>query len=121
MQEESSSESFFAIFSLLETKLDPKHVKDIVTSAVDVENEFITEALSVDLLGMNAKLMTQYIQYTADRLLEMLGVETNYNVPLPFDFMNLQSLTGKTNFFEKRVGEYQTTTEREEFTLDADF
>ena len=109
------------LYSLLETKLDPKKVKEIVTSAVDVENEFITKALSVGLLGMNSQLMTQYIQYTADRLLEMLGVETIYNVSLPFDFMNLQSLTGKTNFFEKRVGEYQTTTSREEFSLDADF
>ncbi len=95
------------LYSKLEEKLPTEEVYKIVEDAVACENEFITEALSVDLLGMNTLLMTQYIKYTADYLLGMLNLPKLYNVSLPFDFMHMQSLTGKTNFFEKRVGEYQ--------------
>ena len=72
-----------------------------------MEKEFICDALPVDLIGMNSRLMSQYIEFVADRLLVALGNEKTYNVPNPFDWMELISLQGKTNFFEKRVGEYQ--------------
>ena len=95
------------LYSMLDNKLSHDEVYEIVKDAVECENYFVTEALSVDLLGMNTALMTQYIKYTADYLLGMLNIPPMYNVSLPFDFMHMQSLTGKTNFFEKRVGEYQ--------------
>ena len=109
------------LYSKLEKKLETSEVHKIVESAVQCENEFITESLSVSLLGMNCDLMTQYIKYTADFLLGMLGVPKLYNVSLPFDFMEMQSLTGKTNFFEKRVGEYQKAGGGYEFSADDDF
>jgi ribonucleoside-diphosphate reductase beta chain len=74
---------------------------------VEIEKEFVTDALPVNLIGMNAKLMQQYIEFVADRLLVELGNEKIYNATNPFDFMEMISLQGKTNFFEKRVGEYQ--------------
>merc|ERR1712007_118524 len=98
--------------------------------AVDVGRKFICEALSCDLVGMNSDLMTQYIEFVADRLLTALGHPKLYDASNPFDWMELISLQGKTNFFEKRVGEYQkagvmtATTDQEEakgFSLDADF
>ena len=95
------------LYSMLEQKLEVEEVYKIIKDAVECENDFITNALSVDLLGMNTTLMTQYIKFTADYLLDMLNIPKLYNVSLPFDFMHMQSLTGKTNFFEKRVGEYQ--------------
>jgi ribonucleotide reductase beta subunit family protein with ferritin-like domain/thiol-disulfide isomerase/thioredoxin len=82
-------------------------VIDIVTEAVAIEKAFICEALSVDLIGMNARLMAQYIEFVADHLLTTLGVGKVYETPNPFDWMELISLSGKTNFFERRVGEYQ--------------
>jgi ribonucleotide reductase beta subunit family protein with ferritin-like domain len=81
-------------------------VQDIVKEAVDIETEFICEALPCRLIGMNSKLMTQYIEFVADRLLLQLGCDKLYNSPNPFDFMELISIEGKTNFFEKRVSEY---------------
>jgi len=99
----------------------------IITDAVAIEKEFVTDALPVNLIGMNAKLMQQYIEFVADRLLVELGNEKVYNAMNPFDFMEMISLQGKTNFFEKRVGEYQKagvlTKDKEgaKFSLDADF
>ncbi len=108
-------------------KLPRKTVEKIITDAVEIEKEFVTDALPVNLIGMNAKLMQQYIEFVADRLLVELGNEKVYNATNPFDFMDMISLQGKTNFFEKRVGEYQkagvmnTNKEGNKFALDADF
>jgi ribonucleoside-diphosphate reductase beta chain len=92
------------------------------------KKEFICEALPVRLIGMNSDLMSQYIEFVADRLLVELGLDKEYNVSNPFDFMDMISLQGKTNFFEKRVGEYQKagvlnkgTEESSGFSLDAEF
>ncbi len=108
-------------------KLDPKVITDIIVDAVDMEKEFVTEALPVGLIGMNAELMCQYIEFVADRLLMEVGCEKQYGSSNPFDFMELISLQGKTNFFEKRVGEYKkagVTSDQDEtpkFSLDEDF
>ena len=91
----------------LKNKLDKKQVAAIITDAVTIEKEFVTDALPVKLIGMNAAMMSQYIEFVADRLLLELGCAKVYNVQNPFDFMEMISLQGKTNFFEKRVGEYQ--------------
>lgn len=95
------------LFNHLNSKPDPAAVLAIITEAVAIECEFLTEALPVALLGMNAKLMVQYIEFVADRLLLSLGNKKHYNSTNPFDFMESISLAGKTNFFEKRVGDYQ--------------
>lgn len=91
----------------LVNKLPVERVTQIITDAVEVEKEFVTDALPVGLIGMNAGLMSQYIEFVADRLLVELQCPKVYNVTNPFDFMEMISLQGKTNFFEKRVGEYQ--------------
>ena len=91
----------------LVNRLPKSTVVEIITEAVNIEKEFVTDALPVNLIGMNSDLMTQYIEFVADRLLVELGNEKIYNVTNPFDFMEMISLQGKTNFFEKRVGEYQ--------------
>lgn len=98
----------------------------IIGDAVKCEKKFVTDSLPVNLLGMNATLMCEYIEYVADHLLKSMGVEPIYGAGNPFDFMEAISLEGKTNFFEKRVGEYQkagvmSPKEDREFTLDADF
>ncbi|ROW12257.1 hypothetical protein VMCG_00381 [Cytospora schulzeri] len=95
------------LFSHLRNRPSKQRVQDIITDAVVIEKEFLTEALPCGLLGMNAKLMQQYIEFVADRLLVALGNEKVYKSSNPFDFMENISLGGKTNFFEKRVGEYQ--------------
>lgn len=82
-------------------------IKEIIVDALDIEREFVTESLPVSLIGMNAKLMTQYLEFVTDRLLVEFGCEKEYDVVNPFDFMEMISLEGKTNFFEKRVSEYQ--------------
>lgn len=107
-------------------KLSKDTIKTIITDAVDIEKEFVTDSLPVSLIGMNAKLMSQYIEFVADRLLMELGNEKVYHSENPFDFMELISLQGKTNFFEKRVGEYQksgvsTGNEGQVFKLDEEF
>jgi ribonucleoside-diphosphate reductase beta chain len=108
-------------------KLPKKTVETIIRDAVEIEKEFVTDALPVNLIGMNAKLMQQYIEFVADRLLMELGNEKIYHAANPFDFMDMISLQGKTNFFEKRVGEYQKAgvmtqnKETNKFSLDADF
>ncbi len=95
------------LYSQLAEKLDPQKVTDIIVNAVEIEKEFVTDALPVRLIGMNSTLMCQYIEFVADRLLVSLGCNKHYNATNPFDFMELISLQGKTNFFEKRVAEYQ--------------
>ena len=110
----------------IQNKFPEQKVVEIIADAVKIEQEFVTDALPVDLIGMNAKLMSQYIEFVADRLLVALGCQRIYNVTNPFDFMEMMSLQGKTNFFEKRVAEYQKAgvmgkEEDQKFTLDEDF
>ncbi|KAK0748869.1 ribonucleotide reductase [Apiosordaria backusii] len=95
------------LFSHLNNRPSKQVIEDIIRDAVQIEQEFLTEALPCALLGMNANLMKQYIEFVADRLLVALGNEKIYRSTNPFDFMENISLGGKTNFFEKRVGEYQ--------------
>lgn len=95
------------LFSHLKKRPSKQLVQDIITEAVKIEQEFLTEALPCALLGMNSTLMKQYIEFVADRLLVALGNSKFYNATNPFDFMENISLAGKTNFFEKRVGDYQ--------------
>ncbi|KAL3869976.1 hypothetical protein ACJMK2_042596 [Sinanodonta woodiana] len=114
------------MFSHLVNKPSKAKIYDIITDAVKIEQEFLTEALPVNLIGMNCELMKRYIEFVADRLLKELGCEKFYNSENPFDFMEHISLEGKTNFFEKRVGEYQkmgvmSGSGHRAFTLDADF
>ncbi len=91
----------------LVNKLSEDQVRSIILDAVEIEKEFILEALPVRLIGMNSELMSQYIEFVADRLLSELGCKKEYNSVNPFDFMDMISIQGKTNFFEKRVAEYQ--------------
>lgn len=95
------------LFSHLKNRPSKQLIQDIIIDAVQIEQEFLTEALPCGLLGMNANLMKQYIEFVADRLLLALGNDKYYRSTNPFDFMENISLGGKTNFFEKRVGEYQ--------------
>ena len=95
------------LFNMLENKPSQETVHLIIKNAVEIEKEFITEALPVSLIGMNSNMMSQYIEYVADHLLVALGCKKLYNTPNPFDWMELISMQGKTNFFEKRVGDYQ--------------
>lgn len=90
-------------------KLTDERIREIICGALEIEKEFILEALPVRLIGMNSDLMSQYLEFVADRLLVSLNVPKVYNVENPFDFMQNIALQGKTNFFEKRVGEYQKT------------
>lgn len=95
------------LFSHLKNRPEPEVVEKIITQAVTIEKEYFTDALPISLLGMNCGLMCQYVEFVADRLLLSLGNEKVYNVTNPFDFMENISLAGKTNFFEKRVSDYQ--------------
>jgi ribonucleoside-diphosphate reductase beta chain len=107
----------------IQNKVTPERIKEIICSAVDIERTFITESLPVSLIGMNDKLMQQYIEYVADFWLVELGCQKVYNSENPFDFMEMLSLQNKSNFFEKRVAEYQKTSDKEiDFDkLDEDF
>jgi ribonucleoside-diphosphate reductase beta chain len=110
----------------VENKLSKDQVKQIILDAVEIEKEFILDALPVKLIGMNSDLMSQYIEFVADRLLQELGNEKIYNASNPFDFMDMISIQGKTNFFEKRVAEYQkagvmSSKEDQAFSLDEEF
>merc|ERR1711879_1022044 len=118
------------LYNMLQHRLPEDVVHGIVRGAVNAERRFICEALPCDLIGMNSELMTRYIEFVADRLLTALGHAKLFGASNPFDWMELISLQGKTNFFEKRVGEYQkagvmsATADQEEakgFSLDADF
>ena len=113
---------------LLYKKLIKKVRKDkfyeIVKEAVEIEKEFITSALPCRLIGMNDIMMSQYIEFVADRLIVQMGYEAIYNASNPFEFMEMISIEGKTNFFEKRVGEYALATKDKEeniFDMDAEF
>lgn len=96
----------------IKDKVSEERIKEIICSAVDIERVFITESLPVSLIGMNSKLMAQYIEYVADFWLQQLGCSKVYNAVNPFDFMDMISLQGKANFFEKRVGEYKKSTDK---------
>ena len=116
------------LYNMLEGKLSTERIQEIIGDAVAIEKEFVSDSLPVDLIGMNSKLMCQYIEFVADRLLVALGYHRLYNATNPFDFMELISLQGKTNFFEKRVGEYQKagvmgngSKEAHSFNTDAEF
>ena len=95
------------LFKHLKNKPKDSEIYELINGAVQFEQEFITEALPVSLIGMNANMMKEYIEFVADRLLMELGLSPLYNSQNPFDWMELISLQGKTNFFEKRVAEYQ--------------
>jgi ribonucleoside-diphosphate reductase beta chain len=111
----------------LVNKVPKARIREIIVDALNIEREFITESLPVSLIGMNAALMTQYLEFVADRLLVELGCDREYNTSNPFDFMDMISLQGKTNFFEKKVAEYQksgvmnTDSEAQKISFDADF
>ena len=110
----------------LVNKLPKETVTKIITDAVEIEKEFITDAIPVKLIGMNSDLMKQYIEFVADRLLGELDCPKVYNTSNPFDFMDMISIQGKTNFFEKRVAEYQkagvmSDSSKQNFSLDEDF
>lgn len=118
------------LYSLLRKKLHSETVEQIVHEAVEIETEFVCDALPCDLIGMNAALMSLYIKFVADRLLVALGEQKKYNVENPFDWMEFISLQGKANFFERRVGDYQKASVMSNlkngdknyiFTLDEDF
>ena len=109
------------LFSKLEKKPKRAKILDILKDAVEIEKEFICEALPCKLIGMNSKLMSQYIEFVADRLLVQLGYTKHYKTANPFDFMEMISLEGKTNFFEKRVGDYSLSSGQksdEAFSMD---
>lgn len=112
----------------LVNKLPKERVTEIIVDAVEIEKEFVTDAIPVRLIGMNADLMKQYIEFVADRLLGELGCDKVFGSSNPFSFMEMISLQGKTNFFEKRVGEYQKAgvmssndKESTQFSIEADF
>ncbi|SDZ85248.1 ribonucleoside-diphosphate reductase beta chain [Flavobacterium gillisiae] len=111
----------------LVNKVPKERIRGIIVDALNIEREFITESLPVSLIGMNAVLMTQYLEFVADRLLVELGCNREYNTTNPFDFMDMISLQGKTNFFEKKVAEYQksgvmnTDGDAQKISFDADF
>jgi ribonucleoside-diphosphate reductase beta chain len=116
-----------AIYSLLENKLDFETIKEIVQDAVEIEKEFIIDSIPCRLIGMNSELMSTYIEFVADRLCLQLGYSKIYGASNPFDFMEMISLEGKTNFFEKRVMDYSKAnigtdgTDFHNFSLDAEF
>lgn len=119
------------LYSMLQNKLSVERVTSIIREAVEIEKEFVTDALPVSLIGMNADLMAQYIEFVSDRLLVALGCPKTFNAVNPFDWMEIISLPGKTNFFEKRVGDYQKSglmaglnkesASEHRFKLDEDF
>ena len=112
------------LYSKLVRKLPKKKVVEIISEAVEIEKEFITEAIPCRMIGMNAKLMTQYIEFTADRLLLQLGYDKIYNSANPFDFMELISIESKVNFFERTNSEYalaNKTVTKDIFEFNADF
>jgi ribonucleoside-diphosphate reductase beta chain len=110
----------------LENRVSEERIHEIISSALKIEKEFITESLPVDLIGMNCNLMKQYLEFVADRLLVDLGCSKLYNSENPFDFMQNIALQNKTNFFEKRVAEYAKANVgggelRHELDFDEDF
>jgi ribonucleoside-diphosphate reductase subunit M2 len=114
------------LYSKMVNKLHESRIAEIITNAVEIEKEFVVDALPVELIGMNSELMSEYIEFCADRLLNALGCRKVYWTMNPFEWMEMISLQGKTNFFEKRVGEYAKSgvgmsAEDRLFVIDADF
>eukprot|EP00571_Detonula_confervacea_P013073 CAMPEP_0172310740 /NCGR_PEP_ID=MMETSP1058-20130122/12663_1 /TAXON_ID=83371 /ORGANISM="Detonula confervacea, Strain CCMP 353" /LENGTH=408 /DNA_ID=CAMNT_0013023675 /DNA_START=30 /DNA_END=1256 /DNA_ORIENTATION=- len=114
------------LYSKMVNKLPESRIVEIITNAVEIEKEFVVDALPVELIGMNSGLMCDYIEFCADRLLRALGCNKYYNAVNPFEWMEMISLQGKTNFFEKRVGEYSKSgvgvnKEDQVFDLECDF
>lgn len=114
------------LHSMLDEKLSKETIYELIGEAVEIEKEFVTDALPVSLIGMNAAMMNQYIEFVADHLITSLGLPRKYNAANPFDWMELISMQGKTNFFEKRVGDYQKAGVMADknnmtFSLDEDF
>lgn len=114
------------LYQKLTRPASTQRVHELVREAVEIEQRFVTQALSVAVIGMNCALMSSYIEFCADRLLQALHVPVLYGTPNPFDWMTLISLQGKTNFFEKRVSEYAKAgvmedAEEKEFSMDVDF
>ena len=110
-----------ALFHTLDTKPSEETICQVIKEAVSLEKEFICDALCCSLIGMNAKMMSQYIEFVADRLAVQLGCKKIYGTPNPFDFMDLISLEGKTNFFEKKVSDYSRVSSNAPLRLDEDF
>jgi ribonucleoside-diphosphate reductase subunit M2 len=106
------------LYSMLKHKLDTEHIYEIIQEAVEIEKEFITQSIPCAMIGMNVNLMSQYIEYVADRLIVQLGYPKLYKSENPFDFMQLISMEGKTNFFEKRVSEYSLASVKIDPTKD---
>jgi ribonucleotide reductase beta subunit family protein with ferritin-like domain len=117
------------LYNMLENKLEESTIHEIITSAVAIEKNFVCDSIPVRLIGMNSEMMSQYIEFVADRLLDALGCSKIWNTANPFEWMEMISLQGKTNFFEKRVGEYQKAgvmagvdgADGDAFTFDDDF
>ena len=112
------------LYSKLEKKIAKAKIHDIIKECVEIETEFICDALPCRLIGMNSELMTQYIQFVADRLCVQLGYPKIYNATNPFDFMELISIEGKTNFFERKVGDYALANVKksdDDFEFTSDF
>ena len=114
------------MYSMLTNKLSQETIYEIITEAVKIEKQFITESIPCNLIGMNSDMMTQYIEFVADRLITQLGYQKYFNSSNPFDFMEMISIEGKTNFFEKRVADYSKAgvgvdKSSMKFSLDADF
>ncbi len=123
--ENMHSEFAISLYKMLEERIEESVVHSIFKEAVDIEKEFITESLPVSLIGMNCKLMSQYIEYVADRWLVLLGNNKLYNAQNPFGFMELISVNTKTNFFENTVSEYNkagvgTSSDDRELSFDCD-
>jgi len=114
------------LYSKMVNRLPEERIVEIITNAVEIEKEFVVDALPVELIGMNSGLMCEYIEFCADRLLRALGCQAHYGATNPFEWMEMISLQGKTNFFEKRVGEYSksgvgVSQEDQVIRFDADF
>ena len=112
------------LYSKLQRKLSKKRIHDIIQEAVSIEKEFITEAIPCRMIGMNAKMMIQYIEFVADRLCSQLGYDKIYNSANPFDFMELISIESKVNFFERTNSEYSLANKKidtDVFEFNADF
>jgi ribonucleotide reductase beta subunit family protein with ferritin-like domain len=114
------------MYNYLSNKPSEDIIKSIIMEAVNIEKEFITDSIPCALIGMNSKLMSEYIEFIADRLLQMLNIKPIYNTLNPFDWMELISIQGKTNFFEKRVGEYSNKSNPNsklsyKFNIESDF
>jgi len=114
------------MYNMLVNKLPDSRIHEIIKQAVDIECDFVSDALPVELIGMNSKAMIEYIKFCADRLVKQLGCPAIYDAKNPFQWMELISMTGKTNFFEKKVGEYSkagvgNTQAQQSFSLDEEF